>query len=96
MVTLAIPAGLSTTAGQNISMLHAEAVHGPPPAPVFHHYPPPIREIATYITNGDGGAVSYTVQFTYMYVQAGDPMSLASGMQLRVGLPLLVRRGPCC
>ncbi len=37
---LDIPEGAATGQyrGLNVSILHAEAVHGPKPAPIFHHY----------------------------------------------------------
>jgi alpha-L-rhamnosidase len=68
--TLQIPAGLATGVS-SVSMLHAEAVHGPPPAAIYHHYSN-TAETATYITRGDSAAVKYTPLFTYMgfrYVQ---------------------------
>ena len=71
-VTLRIPSGIATAAGTNISMLHAEAVHGPPPAKIFHHYGGANKEVNTYLTSGNGKAVSYTAQFVYAgfrYVQ---------------------------
>ena len=65
-----MPAGLATGIA-NITQLHAEAVHGPPPAPIFHHYSN-TAETTNYITRGDGAAIEYTPLFTYMgfrYVQ---------------------------
>ena len=37
---LNIPTGAATAkyAGLNVSIQHAEAIHGPPPAAIFHHY----------------------------------------------------------
>lgn len=70
-VTLRIPEGLDVTPMTEVSMLHAEAVHGPPPAPIFHHYGN-TKETNTYITRGDGSAVEYTAHFVYAgfrYVQ---------------------------
>jgi alpha-L-rhamnosidase len=69
--TLNIPAGLTTGATSNISLLHAEAIHGPKPASIFHHYGN-TKETLTYLTKSDGEAVTYTPLFTYMgfrYVQ---------------------------
>lgn len=40
-------------------------VHGPPPAPIYHHYTN-TAEVVTYLTRGAGAAVEYTVMFTYM------------------------------
>lgn len=64
--TLRIPEGALTQPGLAISQLHAEAIHGPPPAPIFHHYNSPCNETAVYISRGDGRAVEYTPLFTYM------------------------------
>lgn len=66
ITTLTIPEGLDTNPGTNISMLHAELVFGPPPAPVQHHYGGHVKEVATYLTRGNGDAVTYTPLFTYM------------------------------
>ena len=40
VVTFTLPAGLggAESAGRVVSLLHAEAVHGPPPATIYHHY----------------------------------------------------------
>ena len=63
-VTLYIPEGLTTTV-TDISMLHAEAIHGPPEnhSSVYHHYR--AKETNVYTTKGDGAAASYTPLFTY-------------------------------
>ncbi len=52
--TLRVPEGLDTVAGTNISLWHAEAIHGPPPAPIFHHYGPPNNELNTYSPHEKG------------------------------------------
>jgi hypothetical protein len=62
--TLRVPAGLATVAGSWISQQHAEAVHGPKPAPIHNHYGN-APEINNYTTRGDGNAIEYTAQFTY-------------------------------
>jgi alpha-L-rhamnosidase len=64
-VTLYIPEGIAVTA-VDISMLHAEAIHGPPEnhSSVFHHYRN-AKETNVYTTKGDGAAASYTPLFTY-------------------------------
>ncbi|EGD77258.1 hypothetical protein PTSG_12712 [Salpingoeca rosetta] len=69
--TLRVPEGAAVQAGVNITQIHAEAVYGPPPAPIHHHYSN-TAEKAVYITSGDGAAITYTPLFTYMgfrYVQ---------------------------
>eukprot|EP00658_Telonema_sp_P-2_P052760 TRINITY_DN4103_c0_g1_i5.p1 TRINITY_DN4103_c0_g1~~TRINITY_DN4103_c0_g1_i5.p1 ORF type:complete len:454 (+),score=88.83 TRINITY_DN4103_c0_g1_i5:167-1528(+) len=68
--TLHIPEGVCSFPS-NISQLHAEAVHGPPPAGVYHHYGN-TKEVNTFLSRGDGAAVRYTAQFVYAgfrYVQ---------------------------
>ena len=71
-VTLRIPEGLTAgLSGQNVSMLHAEAIHGPK-GPIFHHYSRYTREINAYVFDGRGRAVDYTPKFVYAgfrYVQ---------------------------
>ena len=64
---LRIPAGAITGdyAGQNVSILHAEAIHGPPPSPIYHHYGN-TAEINSFIMNGDGAAVVFQPKFVYM------------------------------
>lgn len=56
IATLAVPEGVDQTPGTRIELLFAEAVHGPPPAPIFHHYGN-AKETNTYITRGDGSAI---------------------------------------
>ena len=73
VVTFSLPAGVAgpQSAGTTVSLLHAEAVHGPPPAKIFHHYGN-TAEIVNITLAGDGRAVKYTPKFTYMgfrYVQ---------------------------
>jgi alpha-L-rhamnosidase len=70
--SLFVPAGLSTVPNVAISMLHAEAIHGPPEnrSKIYHHYScrPDGRcpnETNIYITRGDGQAINYTPLFTY-------------------------------
>eukprot|EP00043_Microstomoeca_roanoka_P006639 m.64551 g.64551 ORF g.64551 m.64551 type:complete len:1035 (+) comp13499_c0_seq1:75-3179(+) len=69
--TLRVPEGAAMEAGVSITQIHAEALYGPPPAPIHHHYSN-TAEQAIYITRGDGQAITYTPRFTYMgfrYVQ---------------------------
>ena len=63
--TFVMPAGIDTEP-TSISMLHAEMIHGPPEnrSKVYHHYGN-AKETNTYVTKGDGSAVSYTPLFTY-------------------------------
>lgn len=62
--TLRVPAGAAVVPNATISQLHAEAIHGPPPSTIFHHYHN-AAEINNYVTRGDGAAIEYTAQFTY-------------------------------
>ena len=62
--TLRVPEGIATVEGAVISQQHAEAVHGPKPAPI-HNHDGTAPEIYTYTTRGDGQAIEYTAQFTY-------------------------------
>lgn len=52
--TLRIPDGIATTAGVSIAQQHAEAIHGPKPSKIYHHYGN-AAEINTYITKGTNG-----------------------------------------
>ena len=67
LVTFKIPSGVAgpESAGTTVSMLHAEAVHGPPPAKIYHHYGN-TAELVNITLAGDGAAVDYTPKFTYM------------------------------
>lgn len=53
--------------------LHAEAIHGPPPASIFHHYSN-TAEIATYITRGElmGAPVLCATKLSGLNAQAID------------------------
>lgn len=64
---LHVPEGMATPqyAGQNISIFHAEAIHGPPPSPIFHHYTN-TKELNAYIMDGSGQQIEYKPSFVYM------------------------------
>jgi alpha-L-rhamnosidase len=67
--TLRLNEGVDVVA--NVTQLHAEAVHGPKPAPIYHHLTS-TKETNVYITRGDGRAAVYTPLFVYAgfrYVQ---------------------------
>ena len=74
VVTFSLPAGVGgpQSAGRTVSLRHAEAVHGPPPAKIFNQLYDHTKEIVNITLAGDGLAVEYTPKFTYMgfrYVQ---------------------------
>ena len=62
--TLYVPEGLITQSGINIAIQHSEALYGPNSC--TNHVYTNTPEIATYITDGSGSAISYTPYFTYM------------------------------
>ena len=79
--SLVVPEGVAMEAGVRIVMLHAEAIMGPPEnaSGIYQHYGhcdaasrAGCMEYNTYITKGDGDAITYTPHFTYAgfrYVQ---------------------------
>ena len=68
--TLRVPEGIASESSVGIAQLHAEAIHGPKPAAVYHHYV--AKEVNVYYPAGDGAAIEYTPLFVYAgfrYVQ---------------------------
>ena len=67
IVEFFLPSGVAGPAmrGTNVTMVHAEAVHGPPPASINHHYRN-TKEVLQITLAGDGAALRYMPKFTYM------------------------------
>ena len=47
-----LPSHCSVGSPRPFSQLHAEAIHGPPPASIYHHYGGDVKETVTYYTTG--------------------------------------------
>jgi alpha-L-rhamnosidase len=72
--TLRVPDGVATEPHVPISMVHAEAIHGPPAnhSAIFNHFYRGKQtvggksfEMNTYVTRGDGAAIEWSPRFTY-------------------------------